>query len=88
MLADQPPYAGGSKVGRCVLDRVVKQRRDGFVFGGAEVERQRRDPQQVGHVRRAFALPPLSGVQFGREDERVGETAADLAAFVGNERSG
>jgi hypothetical protein len=88
VLADQPPYASGSKVVRCVLDRVVKQRRDGFVFGSAEVERQRRDTQQVGHVRRPFALPPLPGVQFCRENERVSETAADLAAFVGNERSG
>jgi hypothetical protein len=76
------------KVRRCARGRVVKDRRDGFVFGGAEVERQRRDAQQMGHVRRPLTLPPLPGVQFGREDERVSETAAELAAFVGNERSG
>jgi hypothetical protein len=88
LLEDQPPDAVGAEVLRRVLDGVVQQGRDRLVFGGPEIEGQRRHAEQVRHVRRTVPLPPLSGVQFCGKHEGFGEAAADLAAFVGNEGSG
>jgi hypothetical protein len=83
-LADERPHARGAERFWRIFDCVVEQGADGFVLVGAEVERDRGHPQQMGDVGRSQPFPSLARVQLRRDDEGRGEPRRDLAPIRWN----